>query len=223
MTPKYTSIFQDKYKEHVDLLNAIIEQTDRLGKLTSQNIEKEMFFHYMIQFAKIAIETPEGLICLLERGNISQCYVLLRWYLEICHLCYYLWQNPSKLEIWKKGNQISPGEVRGFLMKMKLQSWKETYNDWCNVVHGNEVFLNAFDIVAKKTPVNSNQILILGNAFLNIIVLTQKFNYVFGKALQPYIEVDLWHELATLYNKHDDKIFELTEIQLSEEKIIMEK
>lgn len=219
---KFDSVFQDNFKEHTSLLDGIIKQTDELGRLTSKHIEKDQFFHYMIQFAKIAVETPECLICLLRKGNISQCYILLRWYLEICHLCYYLWKKPSKFEKWKKGKQISPSEVRNFLTKKELQSWKDTYKDWSNIAHGNEIYLYNLDITAKRTPADNNQVLILGNAILNILVLTQKLNHVFGKALQPHLEVNKWNKIATLYKKHDDNIFLLTEFQLSEERKLME-
>ena len=217
---KFQSELEKRFSDQMSVIRRTTELINHMGGLLSVRHEKDKFLETALQFARIAVETPESIVSILRSGHIAQAHVLLRWFLELAHLCYYLWQNPSEHVKWINGEQIRPGKIGKFLEKVEFNSWHSTYEDRSNLVHGNSVFVDHYHVIAKRTPNSEGQLLLIGSALTNVMWITHKLNYVFGKVLQPFIG-DVYGTLVQRYNELQDIIMKMTEEQVRSEKLLI--
>ena len=217
---KFQAVLNNKFSDQLAMIRRTTELADEMGHLLSSHHGKSRFITTALQFAQIAVETPQCIVTIITTGHIAQAHVLLRWFLELAHLCYYLWQNPSEHVKWINGEQIRPDKIGKFLEKVEFNSWHSTYEDWSNVVHGNSVFVDHYHVIAKRTSISEGQLLLIGSALTNVLWITHKLNYVFGKVLQPFIG-DVYSTLVQRYNELQDIIMKMTEEQVRSEKLLI--
>lgn len=219
---KFQSELEKRFSDQMSVIRRTTELINHMGGLLSVRHEKDKFLETALQFARIAVETPESIVSILRSGHIAQAHVLLRWFLELAHLCFYLWQNSSEYGKWLNGEQIRPGKIGKFFETAKLASWQSTYGDWSNVVHGNSMFVENYHVVAKRTRTSEDQVLLIGSVLMNLMWITHIFNYVCGKALQPHIG-DEFLTLAKRYNELEEIIMKMSDEQNRNERLFMDK
>ena len=214
MSNKFEPAFQSSHKQYISILEETSKLTNDLGPLLSKNCGSNKFLQTGIQFARIADQSSKSILAQLRDGHIAQAYVLLRWLLEHVHLLFYLWKNPNKFNEWLKNVRVQPKAVRGFLRSVGFSDWKKTYDDWCNVVHGNFIIADNYHVFWDRTPITDGQLIIVGNALLNLIVLLHKLNYFVGKILKE-LDVENFDEIIERFNELEEKITNLKNAQLN--------
>lgn len=213
--------FGNQYSKFLSVLSDVNHLTNDFGRLLSENHEKAPFASTSLQFARIAVETPDAIVRLLEAGNIAQSYVLLRWYLEMANLCFFLWKNPEAFEEWSNGDQVRPRDARQFISDCGFQSLASSYSEWSHVVHGNAKYVSSSWTIAQRTPMSEGKYLVIGSALINLICLSQRFNYVLGQLLREEIGLDI-NKLAERYNELDNNILALSKEQQKAEDHLMQ-
>lgn len=209
---KYDPEIDTKFSDYYAVLISTGELAEEYGRRLSLCAKNELMARTLIQFARLAVETPDSVLRLLRSGELAPCYVILRWHLEMSHLCYYLWQNPTEHTLWLKGKRIRPRQVGKFFETRGFATWKHAYEDWSNVVHGNNLFVDKLHVTSCRSEKTDAGVMLVGNAFVNLIWVTHKFNYVLGKYLisQRGTEMD---ELSRRYNSLEERVFEVTKMQ----------
>lgn len=210
MSMKFDAAFNDRFKLHLELLGEVGQLTEDMGRLLAKNVSADKFIVTALQFAKICSDTSPNIMRNLRDGQIAHAVVLVRWFLEMAHLCHYLWQNPEQHQGWLAGQQVHPKTVRKWFTEKGYATWGESYSDWSNFVHGNSVFVENYTSVAVRTPTNERQLLIVSYVLRNLLFLSTKLNYVFGKSLQPYIGDD-FRGLALRYNDLEKRIWQISD------------
>jgi hypothetical protein len=206
---KFEEEFKTIYKEHIDILKKQREYTIEATRLLNIVADKNDFILTASQFSTLSFECLFGISEALEKGYFAQCEVLVRWYLELCHIYRYLWQNPQEFVKWQSGKRIRPKDVGKFFEKMGLESAKETYEALSNAVHGNDGFINYYYSRSFSSPKNEFQIIFLGKLLVNLMFIAQKFNYVSYQILIPYIGNDT-KILISQYESLEEDILKLT-------------
>lgn len=220
MINKFDNELKTKYAEYLLLIKDIVHLTDDLDKLITKNLKKNAFLKTTIQFAKIAVETPSCIIQNLKIGYLSHVFILLRWYLEMNHLCLYLWKNPDEYRAWQNGKQIRPKNIGKYIKGIGFHPCKEIYQEWSNVIHGNSSFIDNYHVLANMSPKNENAIVLIGNALMNTIWVSQKYNYLLGKIIQPHLRNE-YENIVLRYNRLDERIDNLIQEQNQLENKIM--
>lgn len=223
MTAKFEHEFQTLYSKRLQIVSKITSLTDQIGRLLSKHHSKEKFIPTALQFARVFVETADALITLSKLGHIAQAYALLRWYLELSHLLLFLYQNSDKYEDWLNGEQIRPKKIGRYFEKSRLPTWKTTYQDWSNVLHGNSVFLENYHSIAQRTPKSNGQVMLVGNILINVAFITQKANYFLLDLLHPIAQRDELEPLLKASDEFDKVLRLLLTEQLNAEAKLMDK
>ncbi|MBN1212214.1 MAG: hypothetical protein JXA92_06505 [candidate division Zixibacteria bacterium] len=219
MENKFVEEYNTVFSDYISILRKILTLTEKLKIILNDNCKESNFFNTATKFAEISIDTSHCIIDYLSSGYIAHSFILLRWLLEMSHLCYYLEMNPKEYEKWLKGEHIRPKDIGSYIEGIGFHPWKETYFDWSNVVHGNANFVESYDVISKKSSKN-NSIILIGNAIMNLIWFTQKFNFNFGQILKPHLG-NQHNEIVKEYNEIDDEITKLTDSQKNRERDVM--
>jgi len=217
---KFEQEFSDRFARHIGILGEIRKQTLKMGPMLEEHKEKDEFIETAKQFALINIDSPSCIVACLRSGHIGQAHVLLRWFLEMCHLCYFLWKNPDDYKEWLAGKWKKPSEIGKFFEKMGLATWRKDYEEWSNIVHGNSNVVTKYHTISNVVEVNEGQVILVGQALRNLLFTSHKFTNIFGKLLQPHIG-DAFKEIALRYNELEEQIFKLSDEQNEWEKKFM--
>jgi len=201
--------FERQFAKSLYLIQEMGRLTDKLGAVLVDHQDISPFAPTAVQFALIARETPNAIIELLRRGYLGQPYVLLRWYLEMAHLSYYLWQNPDRHSAWLLGKDVKPGSVRKFMRKEGFPDWGGVYDEWSGLVHGSAKLLLNYHKLERLGRKRSEHEVIIGNALVYLMWYGQKTNYVLAKLLQDSLGNSINH-LARRYVELDDKVSDIT-------------
>lgn len=207
MQDKFESEFKDRYAKELSILHDVRSLTEESERLLRVVRRHEDFLSTAFAFARISVESIDCVSTCLRRGHIGQSYVLLRHYLELSHLTHYLWSNREEYEKWLRGEEVRAREIGKHFEKQGFASWKETYGDWSNAVHGNSVFVQNYHEICQAFPISEGQNVLVGNALISMMYIAHKLNYVFGKALEPHLQSD-YGEFALRYNQLEGGITE---------------
>jgi hypothetical protein len=170
----------------------------------------------------MSLESVDAIKLNLRKGYVSQAGILIRWYLELSHLFYYLYMNPEKLIEWFGGRKIRPGEIGKYFEKEQLQSWRDAYELLSNIVHLNQKFVSGHYRFFHETPKDQIQIMLVGKLLIYAANLSCKINAVLTKIIRPYLDSD-YSEIEEMYKTHEKKIIELWEQRnIIENKIMAE-
>ncbi len=213
---KFTAILNEKYADRIATIEEIITMTDELGKLMAKHHKEDPFMETALQFALMNMETPGCILLVLEAGHIAQAYLLLRWHLEMTHLCFYLWKNPEMHKEWKNGNEIRPKDIGNFLKSNEYPTWRSEYEEWSNVAHGNHRFISQSHLLSAKRTTSQGSAMMVGQVLVFLMWNSQKMNYIFGQLLKEHIG-DEFTDIAARYNQIDDRITKMTNGQKADE------
>jgi hypothetical protein len=209
-TTKFGDEWEIRFGEQLELLHDVSSLTNTMGRLLSENAGRGDFAETSLHFAMMTAESPANILRTLRDGYIAHAVVLSRWYLEMAHLCFYLWSNPDAHKEWLAGKNVRPKDIGQWFNKMGFPTWKETYDDWSNVVHNNSLVVSAYHTIAARTPVSEGQFLVASQLIRNLLFITTKLNYVFGKTLKPFVG-DRYAEIALKYNSFEKRILEISD------------
>jgi hypothetical protein len=212
--------YDNRFAGQLSLLNETNRLFLQLAILLQVHNDKDQYFPIARKFYLLATDISKTILLCLKNGQIASAIVLLRWYLEIVHLCYFLWQNTKRRNDWLAGEKIEPREIREFIKSFGHADWKETYSDWSNFVHGNAPFIMNYNGSHNYGGNKEGNDIFYGKVFVNILFMTHKLNHIFGKALQPYI-AEYYKNIVLQYNQIEDGIMRLSEAQNENEEKYM--
>jgi hypothetical protein len=218
---KNFELIATKFRDRILAVDQIGKIGDRIGRLMSVHCERHLFIPTALQFSRISVETPPAVLSLLMDGHLAHCAILLRWYVEMAHLYWFLWRKPSEFEAWKSGRQIRPKDVKAFFISEKLPPWKNAYDDWSNFVHGNHDFLDQFHLLASRTPNSPAQEILIGSILVNVAFISQKINVFSLQILGKIIDVDEIAAIQTACKPIDLALITMKEEQRRAEEELM--
>jgi len=207
---KFEEEMHGRYGLWLETITKSTSLTDKIGRLLSKHHADDDFLPTAIQFAKVCVETPDAIIRLAKSGDIAPSYVLLRWYLEQCHLLWYLWKNPDQYKKWLSKTRITPGEIGRYFESVSLQTWRDSYVDWCNVVHGNAPYLERYSLIARRSPKDEGQVLILGQILFCVAVLTQKMNMFLVDTVHSVAKQEEWVSLEPMFREINQSLDQMS-------------
>jgi len=225
---KFERTFREELRQDVETVSKILNLCNRYGKALSNvlkqgSIPKDDFLYTALEFTRLNRESGECTLDTLRAGFLVQCHLLLRWHLEMAQLLYYLWKNPPSFRKWLAGEQLRPEVIGKYFQTEGLATWREPYEDWSNVVHGNHVFVEHSNTIARMRSLTDEQVVVAGSVLHNLMFCSHKINHVSGKVLLYRIEMTAYNDLAKTYNEIETAVLERSEAQLQRESDLMNR
>ncbi|MFH2035179.1 MAG: hypothetical protein ABIJ45_02150 [Candidatus Zixiibacteriota bacterium] len=210
---------EKEYLEYVDLIQQVKAQTSELSRLLDIVQNRSVIHKTAFELSNISIETVDCIIMNLKYGYLAQVQVLIRWYLEMCHLSRYLIDNDDKYKKWLKGDKVRPKDIGVYFEKiLKFPSWKYYYNELSEYIHFNPIFIeNHYRIeLSNHEEVDLHELLV-EQSLANVMLLSQKFNYAILEALKSPMGSD-FNILKNKCNKVGAQVDEIYRDHLERER-----
>ncbi len=217
---KFDEQFNGEFKEIVELIEEIAGLTRQIKGLLEIIVDRTEIIGTALDVADLSVESVDAIMINLRKGYISQAEILIRWYLELSHLFYYLWKNPSRFKEWLNGKKIKPKKIGEFFEKEKMPSWRDVYEFLSEIVHNNEKFVSYHYGVDINTAKDQRQIMLVGKLLIIIAYLSCKIDHVLLKIICSYMGSDS-AEMVGKYNLFEEKIIELGRMRINIENKIM--
>jgi len=205
---KFEYEFNGSLSNHISVLIKIRALTEELERSLRMAGDDKPLFSMAIQMAQISIQSQQCIMSILQSGFISEAHILLRWSLELAHKAFYLAEDPSEYERWISGQEIRPSQIGNFIQNRKFPPWKSIYDEWSDIIHGNYRFVRIQSFIGYNTPANNDQLVIVGQALRNLMIISHKMNSVLCHVVQPYLGSDC-DILIAEYNALEDEIVKI--------------
>ncbi len=204
---KFESILNSHFAAEVATLDCLKILIGVVGTTLSDIVDqtgskRDPLLETATHFNRLNYEAIDAVYSLIKAGHLSESLVLLRWHLEMAQLFYYLEKNRDQYVEWLGGKQFKPEIIGKYFQEAGLANWKAQYEDWCNVVHSNSLFVENSYRIAAMCPVNASQTGRVRIALTCLSVNAMKIAHVIRPLVTPLLSSSdvalLEHEYRTV-------------------------